>query len=51
MSFACWQVSMTQYGFDVPYSKKPADAIRRSLIFDILSPYRFATYSKSIQEM
>jgi hypothetical protein len=30
-----WQVSMAEYIFDVPCSRKPFDANRRCIIFDI----------------
>lgn len=33
---------MAQYGFDVPYSKKPTDVARRRTIFDIVSQYCFS---------
>jgi len=50
---------MAQYGFDVPTSKKPADANRRRIIFDIVSQYCFSgedileieTYSPTIQDL
>ena len=50
---------MAQYGFDVPCSKKPVDAFRRRIIFDIVSPYCFSeeeiveieTYSPHIQDL
>lgn len=50
---------MAEYGFDVPCSKKPSDAIRRRHIFDIIAPYCFsrtdmaeiATYSDTIQDL
>ena len=53
------QVSMAEYGFDVPCSKKSSDAIRRRHIFDIIAPYCFsraelaeiATYSDTIQDL
>ena len=39
LTLSCLQVSMAQYGFDVPCqcSKKPVDAIRHHIIFDIVS--------------
>ena len=50
---------MAQYGFDVPCSKKPVDAIRGCIIFDIVSQYCFSeeeivvieTYSPDIQDL
>ena len=50
---------MAEYGFDVPCSKKPSDALRRRHIFDIVAPYCFsradmaeiATYSDMIQDL
>jgi hypothetical protein len=50
---------MAEYGFDVPCSKKPTDAIRRRKIFDIIAPYCFshaeiaeiAKYSDTIQDL
>ena len=42
LNSCCLQVSMAEYGFDVPCSKKTSDVIRRRKIFDIVSPYCFS---------
>ena len=60
MSSACWQVSMAQYGFDLPCFKKLENlqmsfgaALYLILYHSIASPIltEIATYSDSIQEM
>ena len=50
---------MAEFGVDVPFSRKPVDAQRRRVIFEIVSQYCFSkqdiaeieTYSETIQDM
>lgn len=54
-----WQVSMAEFGIDIPQSRKPEDATRRREIFDIISPYCFTkediaeieSYPEHVQDM
>jgi len=53
------QVSMAEYGFDVPCSRKPGDEMRRRIIFEIVSQYCFSkddlaeidSYAPNIQDL
>ena len=59
VSLSYLQVSMAQFGFDVPTSKKPIDSARRRIIFDIVSQYCFSrediadieSYPPNIQDL
>ena len=51
LTISCQQVSMARYGFDIPSSKKPVNAIRRSMIFDIVSQYCFSEFDEEIVEI
>jgi hypothetical protein len=50
---------MAEYGFNVPCSKKPGDAMRRHIIFEIVSQYclskedlvEFESYAPNIQDL
>jgi len=35
----CWQVFMAEYGLDVSCSKKPGDAMRHHIMFEIVSRF------------